>query len=74
MTDFPNDMAYRERVRQAAEKKDEDAMGRALEDYARDVVRSRLDDTSKERMIREAREYLHKMWEDLDNEAQAAAS
>ena len=48
--------------------KDEDAMGRAMEDYAKRVMFSPMDDGSKTKVIREANEYLHKMFEALDQQ------
>ena len=67
MMKFPDEQAFRERVRQAMRNNDEDAMGKALEEYATEIVRSgQVLEMNKERMIREAREYLHKKFEALD--------
>lgn len=67
MMKFPDEQAFRERVRQAMLDNDEDAMGRALEEYAREVISSgQVLDIYKEGRIREAREYLHEMFKALD--------
>ena len=67
MMKFPDKRAFREKVRQAMLNDDEIAMGRALEEYAREVVRSgQVLEMYKEGMIREAREYLHEMYKALD--------
>ena len=75
MMKFPDEQAFRERVRQAMLNNDEDAMGKALEDYARDVMLSgQVLESSKERMIREARDYLHDMFKTLDDELDQGSS
>ena len=67
MMNYPDESAYRERVRQAMLNDDEAAMGRALDDYATEVARSgQILEMYKERMIRKAREYLHEMFKALD--------
>ena len=65
----PDWRAYQEKVRLAMLNKDEDAMGRAMEEYAQEVVRSgQVLEMYKEGMIREAREFLHGMFKALDDE------
>ena len=67
MMKFPDERAFREKVRQAMLNNDENAMGRALEEYAREVIRSgQVLEMYKEERIREAREYLHEMFKALD--------
>ena len=67
MMNYPDESAYRERVRQAMLNDDEAAMGRALDDYATEVARSgQILELYKEGMIRKAREYLHEMFKALD--------
>ena len=66
MMKFPDERAFREKVRQAMLNDDEIAMGRALEEYARVVRSGQVLGMYKERMIREAREYLHEMYKALD--------
>jgi hypothetical protein len=69
MMKYPDYRAYQERVRQGSLNKDEDAMAKALEDYAREVILSgQVLESSKERMIQEARNYLHDMFKTLDDE------
>ena len=67
MMNYPDESAYRERVRQAMLNDDDAAMGRALDDYATEVARSgQILEMYKERMIRKAREYLHEMFKALE--------
>ena len=67
MMNYPDESAYRERVRQAMLNDDEAAMGRALDDYATEVAHSgQILETCKEGRIRKAREYLQEMFKALD--------
>ena len=69
MMKYPDWRAYQEKVRQAMLNKDEDAMGRAMEEYGQEVLRSgQVLEMYKEGMIREASEFLHEMFSALDNE------
>ena len=75
MMKFPDEQTFRERVRQAMQNNDEDAMGRALEEYATEIRRSgQVLEMYKERMIREAREYLHQKFEALDAQRDQGSS
>ncbi len=68
MMKYPDRRAYQEKVRLAMVNKDEDAMGRAMEEYAQEVARSgQVLEMYKEGMIREAREFLHEMFKALDD-------
>ena len=68
MMKYPDELAYREKVRQAMLSDDEAAMDQALDDYATEVARSgEILEMYKEGKIREAREYLHEMFKALDD-------
>ena len=67
MIKYPDWRSFREKVRQAMLNKDEDAMGRAMEEYATEIQRSgQILEMYKEEKIREAKEYLHEMFKELD--------
>ena len=67
MMKFPDEQAFREKVRQAMQNNDGAAVESAFEDYAKEVKFNRqILEESKERMIRDAREHTHKMYEVLD--------
>ena len=68
MMKYPDELSFREKVRQAMLNNNEDAMARALEEYATEVQRSgQILEMYKEEKIREAREYLHEMFKALDH-------
>ena len=67
MRRFPDWNVFKEKIEQAVLNNDEEAMGRAAEDYGFDVQRSnKVLESSKGRMIREAMDYFHKKREELD--------
>ena len=67
MIKYPDWNSFREKVRQAMLNNDEGAMGRAMEEYATEIRRSgQILEMYKEEKIREAKEYLHKMFKELD--------
>ena len=67
MIKYPDWYSFREKVRQAMLNNDEDAMGRAMEEYATEIQRSgQILEVYKEEKIREAKEYLHEMFKELD--------
>ena len=67
MIKYPDWHSFQEKVRQAMLNNDEDAMGRAMEEYAKEIRGSgQILDMYKEEKIREAKEYLHEMFKELD--------
>ena len=67
MTKYPDWHSFQEKVRQAMLNNDEDAMGRAMEEYAAEIRRSgQILEMYKEKEIREAKEYLNEMFKELD--------
>ena len=69
---FPDWNAFKEKIDQAKLNNDEEAMGRAAEEYAFAVRgSSQVLDSSKGRMIQEAMDYFHKKRDELDTKPPA---
>ena len=74
MMKFPDEQAFREKVRQAMLNNDEAAMGKAWDEYAAEVARSgQITGISKESMIREIRGYMREMFSALDAQRDQAS-